>query len=110
VTCSDRSRIDAAKPGGVFVGVPGPPAWLHDVFRFSKETIDIWSPRHSFVGPSDIRGKYLLAMQEHVTTDKCTSCLTVHAMKGDKYIVELEREVTQARDKVGVPSYVTSLF
>ncbi|KAF8262692.1 hypothetical protein EI94DRAFT_1743016, partial [Lactarius quietus] len=80
-------------------GVPGPPAWLHDVFRFSKESTCLWLPMYPFVAPSDIRAKYLLAMQEHVTKDKCTSCLEAHAMKGETYIVELERAVTQARDK-----------
>ncbi|KAF8262688.1 hypothetical protein EI94DRAFT_1743003 [Lactarius quietus] len=82
-----------------FPSVTGPPAWLGDVFSFSKKLRHLlWEPTDPFVGPSDIRAKYLSAMQEHVTTDKCTSCLEVHAMKGEKYIVELERAVTQARD------------
>ncbi|KAF8267482.1 hypothetical protein EI94DRAFT_1321633 [Lactarius quietus] len=98
-------RIDAAKTGKGGAGVPGPgvPAWMRKVFGFSKEFKSLlWSFTDPFVGPSDIRAKYLSAMQEHVTTDKCTSCLEVHAMKGEKYIVELERAVTQARDMVSV--------
>lgn len=39
-------------------------------------------------------------MQEHVTTDECTFCLEVHALEGEKYIVEPERALTQALVKV----------
>ncbi|KAF8262691.1 hypothetical protein EI94DRAFT_663604 [Lactarius quietus] len=113
-TCPElKLRLSTIVPGSIFSSmlsvcaqgikhspsVPGPPAWLHNVFSFSKEIGDpLWSPTDPFVGPSDIREKYLSAMQEHVTADKCTSCLEVHAMKGEKYIVEVERAVTQARD------------
>ncbi|KAF8262676.1 hypothetical protein EI94DRAFT_663168 [Lactarius quietus] len=78
-----------------FSDLTGLPAWLSNVFSYSKEIRQLnWVPALPFVGPSDIREKYRSAMKEHVTTDKCTSCLEVHAMRGEKYIVRLERAVT----------------
>ena len=92
-------RIDADKPGGGGAGTPSLPPWLHIVFRKVGGPLEaLESP---LVGPSDIRAKYLSALQGHVTTDKCTSCLEVHALEGEKYIVELERALTQIRNKVG---------
>ncbi|KAH8995924.1 hypothetical protein EDB92DRAFT_1942811 [Lactarius akahatsu] len=50
-------------------------------------------------GPSDIRTKYMLALQKHVTTDRCAFCQGVHALEGEKYITELERALTQTWNK-----------
>ena len=82
---------------------PRVPAWLYNVFR--KEIGGpIMALEIPLVGPSDIRAKYLSALREHVTTDKCAFCMEVHVMEGDKYIVELELALTQAREKVGPSS------
>ena len=97
-------QIGAHTPENGKSTTPGVPAWLHAFFSEGVGGIE-W-PQGSLVyarplvGPSDIRAKYLLAMQKHVATYKCTFCLEVHAMEGEKYIVELERALTQARDKV----------
>ena len=84
-------QIEVDRPGASDAA-PTVPAWLHDILR----TFDLW-----FVRSSSIRARYLSAMREHVSTDKCTFCLEVHAMEGENYILELERAVTRARDNVG---------
>ncbi|KAH9166749.1 hypothetical protein EDB89DRAFT_2001557 [Lactarius sanguifluus] len=91
-------RIYADKPGGGGAGSLSLPVWLHDAFR---EEIKLWSKSFEspFVRPSDIRAKYMSALQEHVATDKCAFCMEVHALEGEEYIVELERSLTQARNK-----------
>ncbi|KAH8984200.1 hypothetical protein EDB86DRAFT_162988 [Lactarius hatsudake] len=92
------SRIYADKPGGGGAGSLSLPAWLHDAFR---EEIELWSKSFEspLVRPSDVRAKYMSALQEHVTTDKCAFCMEVHALEGEEYIVKLERSLTQARNK-----------
>ncbi|KAH9018376.1 hypothetical protein EDB85DRAFT_617500 [Lactarius pseudohatsudake] len=79
-------------------GIQSLPAWLHDVFR---EEIGgrYRALERPLVGPSDIRAKYMSALQKHVTTDKCTFCPGVHALRGEKYIAELERALTQTRNR-----------
>ncbi|KAH9174350.1 hypothetical protein EDB89DRAFT_1952399 [Lactarius sanguifluus] len=91
-------RIYADKPGGGGAGSLSLPAWLHDAFR---EEIELWSESFEspLIRPSDIRAKYMSALQEHVATDKCAFCMEVHALEGEEYIVELECSLTQARDK-----------
>ncbi|KAH9174340.1 hypothetical protein EDB89DRAFT_1952349 [Lactarius sanguifluus] len=70
-------------------GTQSLPAWLHDVFR--EELGGRYRAlERPLVGPSDIRAKYMSALQKHVTTDKCTFCPGVHALRGEKYIAELE--------------------
>ncbi|KAH9018777.1 hypothetical protein EDB83DRAFT_172762 [Lactarius deliciosus] len=91
-------RIYADKPGGSGAGSLSLPAWLHDAFR---EEIKLGSKSFEspLVRPSDVRAKYMSALQEHVTTDKCAFCMEVHALEGEEYIVKLERSLTQARNK-----------
>ncbi|KAH8995918.1 hypothetical protein EDB92DRAFT_2112692 [Lactarius akahatsu] len=91
-------RIYADKPGGGEAGASSLPAWLHDAF---KEEIDLGSRTFEkpLVRPSDIRAKYMSALQGHVTTDKCAFCMEVHALEGEKYVVEMEHALTQARNK-----------
>lgn len=99
-------QIEADKPEDGGPITPSVPVWLHNLFSegvggircIADDLVDV----RPLVGPSDIRTKYLSAMQKHVTRDKCTFCLEVHAMEGEKYIVELEHALTQARDKVSV--------
>ena len=66
-------RIDAGKPGGSSTGAPSVPTWLYNIIRE-----EIGDPTQALVcplvGPSGIRAKYLSALQEHVTADKCTLC------------------------------------
>ncbi|KAH9166767.1 hypothetical protein EDB89DRAFT_2001625 [Lactarius sanguifluus] len=79
-------------------GTQSLPAWLHDVFR--EELGGRYRAlERPLVGPSDIRAKYMSALQKHVTTDKCTFCPGVHALRGEKYIAELERALTQTRNR-----------
>ncbi|KAH8985601.1 hypothetical protein EDB86DRAFT_2833019 [Lactarius hatsudake] len=74
------------------------PAWLHDVFR--EEIGGRYRALERPLGvPSGIRAKYMSALQKHVTTDKCTFCPGVHALRGEKYIAELERALTQTWNK-----------
>ncbi|KAI9450607.1 hypothetical protein BJY52DRAFT_1191699 [Lactarius psammicola] len=91
-------RIDADKPGGGGAGAPCLPARLHNVIRkeIGGSSRSLECP---LVGPSGIRTKYISALQGHVTTDKCTFCSKVHALKGENYIVELERALTQIQSK-----------
>ncbi|KAH9010894.1 hypothetical protein EDB85DRAFT_2160516 [Lactarius pseudohatsudake] len=43
--------------------------------------------------------KYMSALQKHVTTDKCTFYPGVHALRGEKYIAELEHALSQTRNR-----------
>ncbi|KAH9022502.1 hypothetical protein EDB84DRAFT_1580618 [Lactarius hengduanensis] len=79
-------------------GTQSLPAWLHDVFR-EEIGVRYRALERPLAGPSDIRAKYMSALQKHVTTDKCTFCPGVHALRGEKYIAELERALTQSRNR-----------
>jgi hypothetical protein len=94
-------RIDADGHGGSEASAPTLPMWLYDVFTNEIVSAATMAPELRLVTPSDIRAKYLSALQKHVSKDKCTPCLEVHAMEGEKYMVELERALTQARNNVG---------
>ncbi|KAH8982484.1 hypothetical protein EDB83DRAFT_1361202 [Lactarius deliciosus] len=85
------------KPGGGEAGTQSLPAWLHNVFR--EEMGGSSRAFRPLIGPSDIRAKYMSALQKHVTTDRCAFCPGVHALEGKKYITELERALTQTRDR-----------
>ncbi|KAH9023519.1 hypothetical protein EDB84DRAFT_1580438 [Lactarius hengduanensis] len=81
------------KPGGT----QSLPAWLHNLFRgeMGGSLRTFISP---LVGPSEIRAKYMSALQKHVTMDKCKFCPGVHVLEGENYIAELERALTQIRN------------
>ncbi|KAH8985599.1 hypothetical protein EDB86DRAFT_3216440 [Lactarius hatsudake] len=86
------------KPGGGGSGTQSLPAWLHNVLR---EEMGGWSRafKSPLIGPLDIRAKYMSALQKHVTTDRCAFCPGVHTLEGEKYIPELERALTQTRNR-----------
>ena len=80
------------------------PSWLHGLF--TQEITDLKQCfTHSLVKPSRIREKYLAALLKHSPTQHdCPTCLMVHARDGEKYCVELEQRLTQARNPVSASS------
>ena len=82
---------------------PTLPSWLHDLF--TQEIREL--KRHftgSLINPSSIREKYLAALLKHSPNQHdCPACLMVHARHGERYCVELEQKLTQARNQACVP-------
>jgi hypothetical protein len=72
---------------------------VHDIFTPQIEAL-----KQAFtcplIKPSNIREKYLEALQKYAAPDLCTFCLGVHAMKGEEYCVKLEKALARARVKV----------
>ncbi|KAI9450614.1 hypothetical protein BJY52DRAFT_172389 [Lactarius psammicola] len=80
---------------------PKLPTWVHNFITPQIEEL-----KQAFTRPliksSSIREKYLEALQKHAAPDCCTSCLWVHAMKGEWYCVQLEQALAQARKKTPI--------
>ncbi|KAH9166759.1 hypothetical protein EDB89DRAFT_185690 [Lactarius sanguifluus] len=68
------------KPGDGGAGTQSLPAWLHNVFR--EEMGGSLRALRPLIGPSDIRAKYVSALQKHVTTDRCAFCPGCMLWKG----------------------------
>ena len=85
--------------------IPKPvlPKWLYDVVlgRIQKleETFTDPLPK-----PSSIREVYFTALNTHISSEKCHSCSTVHALKGERFCVGLESKLAQALDQVSASS------
>ncbi|KAH9166771.1 hypothetical protein EDB89DRAFT_2232722 [Lactarius sanguifluus] len=79
------------------------PTWVHNLFGPLIEELKqaFTSP---LIKPSSIREKYLEALRKHAAPDLCTSCLGVHALKGEWYCMQLEKALAQAREKMPVVS------
>jgi hypothetical protein len=76
---------------------PALPSWLHDLFmqqiRELKQSFTNPLPK-----PSSIREKYMEALGAHMQNSYgCTCCIT-HALRGEKYCVELEEKLAGALD------------
>jgi hypothetical protein len=81
------------------------PSWLAKLYQkhlnksqeaFSKSIID----------PRSIRREYLSALQAHINSCSCVSCIKVHIEKGDTFCKDLEDRLTQALNEV----CLTSIF
>ncbi|KAH9018769.1 hypothetical protein EDB83DRAFT_2528332 [Lactarius deliciosus] len=79
------------------------PTWVHNLFGPLIEELKQPFTR-PLIKPSSIREKYLEALQKHAAPDLCTSCLGVHALKGEWYCTQLEKALAQAREKMPVVS------
>ena len=83
---------------------PTLPSWLHDLFTQEIRELTRYFTR-SLIKPSSIREKYLAALLKHSPNQHdCPACLMVHARHGERYCVELEQKLTQARNQVTVTS------
>jgi len=82
---------------------PTLPSWLHDLFTQEIRELKLYFT-HSLINPSRIREKYLAALLKHSPNQHdCPACLMVHARHGERYCVELEQKLTQARNQASVP-------
>jgi hypothetical protein len=82
---------------------PTLPSWLHDLFTQEIGELKRYFT-HSLINPSSIREKYLAALLKHSPNQHdCPACLMVHARHGERYCVELEQKLTQARNQASVP-------
>jgi hypothetical protein len=82
---------------------PTLPSWLHDLFSQEIRELKRYFT-HSLINPSNIREKYLAALLKHSPNQHdCPACLMVHARHGERYCVELEQKLTQARNQASVP-------
>jgi len=76
-----------------------PPSWLTGLFRGRLAELD-----QGFTNPlpntSDIRGEYLSALQAHITSNGCITCLKVHAMNGETFCKQIENRLALAIGKV----------
>jgi len=76
------------------------PSWLTSLFRERLAELD-----QAFTNPlpntSDIRGEYLSALQAHITSNGCITCLKAHAMNGETFCKEIENRLALAIGKVG---------
>ena len=52
------------------------------------------------LNPSSIRGEYLSALQAHIKSYDCYSCMKVHALQGETFCKELEDRLAMAVSKV----------
>ena len=80
-------------PSGILAGCHclGPrglyPYWLEDCFWFRLGPAEDRLAETTYTIPTDaqLRGKYLKVFRTHVKKRDCRSCLTVHALEGEKY-------------------------
>jgi len=118
--CSSQPRV--AQPQGSLAGTflfgtkPNDndkrtlPPWLHDVFTRQIGELKQYFT-HALLKPSRIREKYLAALMKHSPTpDGCSTCLMVHAHKGEGYCAELERRLTDARNQASGEFDLQGLF
>jgi hypothetical protein len=98
VGCPDESALSS------HAGTPKPtlPSWLEALFTLQIRRQE--NLTSAIMKPSEIRGKYLAALQKHAAgneTEKgCDFCLRVHTRQGEGYCLELERKLARARDLV----------
>ena len=82
---------------------PTLPSWLHGLF--TQETREL--KRYftgSLINTSSIREKYLAALLKHSPNQHdCPACLMIHARHGERYCVELEQKLKEARNQASVP-------
>jgi len=76
------------------------PSWLTGLFRERLAELD-----QAFTNPlpntSNIRGEYLSALQAHITSYGCITCLKAHAVNGEMFCKEIENRLALAIGKVG---------
>ena len=89
--------VEIPLPNGVF------PDWLQDMFSGRIEELQ-GSFTDPFPKPSSIREAYLAALNTHISSEKCHSCATVHALEGERFCVEMEGKLARALDKVSTLS------
>ncbi len=81
---------------------PTLPSWLHDLFTQEIGELKDYFTR-PLIKPSTIRDKYLAALLKHTPNQRdCPACLMVHARNGERYCVELEQKLTEARNQASV--------
>ncbi|KAH9022505.1 hypothetical protein EDB84DRAFT_495565 [Lactarius hengduanensis] len=100
VDCPKRSKSSQSKSSPPTVTLP---TWVQNLFSPLIEELKqaFTSP---LIKPSSIREKYLEALRKHAAPDLCTSCLGVHALKGEWYCMQLEKALAQAHEKMPVVS------
>ena len=74
------------------------PNWLYQLLTRIRDDLELKMFTHPLDIHSRIREEYLKALHAHLD---CKTCLAVHATHGSVFCAELERKLTQARDKVG---------
>lgn len=74
------------------------PNWLYQFLSRSRDDLELKVFTHPLDIQSRIREEYSKALHTHID---CKTCLAVHATRGSEFCAELERKLTQARDKVG---------
>ncbi|KAH8985605.1 hypothetical protein EDB86DRAFT_3083408 [Lactarius hatsudake] len=100
VACPKRPKNSLSKMSPPTVTLP---TWVHNLFGPLIEELKQAFTR-PLIKPSSIREKYLEALRKHAAPDLCTSCLGVHALKGEWYCMQLEKALAQAREKMPVVS------
>ncbi|KAI0306354.1 hypothetical protein B0F90DRAFT_1923198 [Multifurca ochricompacta] len=55
-------------------------------------------------GPSNIniRQDYLSGLERHIDNTDCVSCMRIHALKGETFLVELQNQLAQALDVIHI--------
>ena len=78
------------------------PKWLYDLL--SKHRTKLQETfTNPFPYPSSIRGDYLASLNTHISSQDCIPCMKAHTLKGETFCNELEKQLTQALDKVSIP-------
>ena len=80
------------------------PSWLNDLFK--KRISDLENAfTNPLRNPSDIREDYLSALQAHLISQSCASCMRAHSLKGEGFCKVLEDRLALAIRKVGLRSF-----
>jgi hypothetical protein len=75
------------------------PSWLT---KFFQDHLDELSEAFSrpLLSPRSIHREYFSALEGHIKSDGCISCIKVHALKGVQFCKDLEDILTQALSEV----------
>jgi BTB/POZ domain len=104
ISCLKSLEVDASGLSSIWVGCPSAstsqsnrplPTWLYQVLSWKDLKSQVFT--HPLPTPSNIRARYLRAVQAH---DYCTFCLRVYAKKGSNFGLQLQRMVAIALEKV----------
>jgi len=71
------------------------PSWLAELFQQHLNKSREAFSRPLF-NPRNIHGEYLSALKNHLDSDGCISCPSVHSLYGETIYKDLEDRLTQA--------------
>jgi hypothetical protein len=80
------------------------PSWLAEIFQQHLNKSREAFSRPLF-NPRNIRGVYLSALKNHLNSDECVSCSSVHSLNGETFYKDLEDRLTQALSEVCTASF-----